>query len=101
MGEHKTMKQKVEEKLKSGNPGIIGDPTSLKAESSDRVPTEEEAGAASSKNGEQKKSLKQIAQQTNPTMLGDPISLKAEKVDSEPTEQDRGALGGKKRDSKI
>lgn len=98
MGEHKTMKQKVEEKLNSGNPGIIGDPTSLKAESSDRVPTEEEEGA---KRDSGHQSLKQIAQKTNPTMLGDPVSLKAEKVDSEPTEQDRGALGSKKRESKM
>lgn len=94
------MKQKTEEKLKSGKAGHIGDPTSLKNESSSRIPTESEHGARPEKKDEGHKTLKQVAQESNPSMLGDPVSLKAETSDSEPTDQDRGALG-KKRDSKI
>lgn len=99
MGDGKTMKQKTEEKLNSGNAGHIGDPTSLKNESSSGIPTETEAGAKPEKE-EGHKTLKQVAQETNPTMLGDPVSLKAETSNSEPTDQDRGAQS-KKRDSKI
>lgn len=92
------MKQKVEEKLNSGQAGVIGDPVSLKNENSGGIPTESEQGAKSD-NKKEHKTLKQVAQESNPTMLGDPVSLKAEAADSEPTDQDRGAL--KKRDSKI
>lgn len=98
MKDGKTMKQATEEKLNSGDAGHIGDPTSLKNDSSDLVPTESEQGAKQAKEGGQK-TLKQMAQD-NPTMLGDHVSLKAEKSDSEPTENDRGALK-KSRDSKI
>lgn len=94
------MKQKTEEKLNSGKAGHIGDPTSLKNESSSGIPTEDEAGAKPEKKEGDHKTLKQVAQESNPTMLGDPVSLKAETADSEPTDQDRGALN-KKRDSKI
>lgn len=98
MGEHKTLKEKTEEQLNSDKPGHIGDPTSLKAETSDRIPKKDEGGAK--KDGGHK-TLKQVAQESNPSMLGDPVSLKAEKSDSEPTDQDRGALNDKKRQSKI
>lgn len=102
MKDGKTMKEKMEEKLNSGDPGQIGDPTSLKNENSDRVPAESEQGAKQDKEGKQEghKTLKQVAQESNPSMLGDPVSLKAENSNTEPTEQDRGALN-KKRDSKI
>lgn len=39
MGYTKTLKQKAEEKLDSGNAGHVGDPVSLEAGSNDRVPT--------------------------------------------------------------
>lgn len=97
MGPGKTLKERSEEQLKSKNPGQIGDPTSLKAEGSERVPKESEAGAKK----EGHKTLKHVAQETNPTMLGDHVSLKAEKSDSEPTKEDRGALKQNKRESKI
>ena len=92
MGE--TLKEKAEKKLQEGNATQLGDPISLKAETSDRVPTPEEQGAA--KAGKDTNA----AQDNNPTQLGDHVSLKAEKSDSEPTDQDRGALKDK-RQSKI
>ncbi|KAJ9661891.1 hypothetical protein H2198_001643 [Neophaeococcomyces mojaviensis] len=95
MGNDQSLKEKAEHKLKSGNSSQLGDPVSLKAETSDRVPAESEEGA---KKGH--KTLKEVAQDTNPTMLGDPVSLKAETSNSEPTENDRGALKDK-RQSKI
>ncbi|KAF2173335.1 hypothetical protein M409DRAFT_17275 [Zasmidium cellare ATCC 36951] len=75
------------------NPTLLGDPVSLRAETSNTEPTEHDRGA---KGSDGKKSLKQIAEQkmkTNPSQLGDPVSLKAETSDTEPTEEDRGALG--------
>jgi hypothetical protein len=64
---------------------------SLKAETSNTHPTENDTGAK-----KEHKSLKQIAQETNPSQLGDPISLKAETSNTEPTPDDRGALKSKK-----
>ena len=119
MAPHKTLKQKAEEKLASRNATQLGDPISLKAETSDNIPTPEEAGAKGSHEDPNQplsdakpeskpppkdskhKTLKEIAQETNPTMLGDPISLKAETSDTEPTENDRGALHDKKIRSRI
>jgi beta-phosphoglucomutase-like phosphatase (HAD superfamily) len=89
-------------KLKDlANPTQLGDPVSLKAETADSMPTDQDRGSASSSKGTQssssnttnekdRKSLKELATQ-NPTMLGDPVSLKAETANSEPTDQDRGA----------
>jgi len=76
----------------------LGDPTSLKAETSDTVPTPTEGGAAPQNSDH--KSLKQIATETNkknPSMLGDPISLKAETSKTIPTEDEAGA----KKSSKL
>lgn len=67
-----TLKEKAEEKLKSGNPTQLGDPVSLKAETSKRDPTEEEKGA------DRAAKDTNASQEENPSMLGDPISLKAE-----------------------
>lgn len=92
MGE--TLKEKAEKKLQEGNATQLGDPISLKAETSDLVPTKEEEGAAKSGKDTNAK------QDTNKTQLGDPVSLKAEKSNSEPTNEDRGALK-EKRQSKI
>lgn len=71
-----TLKEKAEEKLKSGNPSQLGDPVSLKAETSDRIPTEDEKGAKPAGKATN------ASQDSNPTQLGDHVSLKAEK-DSE------------------
>lgn len=95
-----SLKDRAESSLKD-NPSALGDPVSLKAETSGNEPTEKDRP-----NKEQpdkpKKSLKEMAE-SNPTMLGDPVSLKAETADSEPTKDDRGALGTSKpkKESKI
>ncbi|KAG4433380.1 hypothetical protein IFR05_011140 [Cadophora sp. M221] len=98
------------------NPSQLGDPISLKAETTSHFPTPESQGASNSassstkeeikkvapaptegdggRNGQGKKTLRQKALdklQENPSQLGDPVSLKAETADSEPTENDRGA----------
>lgn len=77
------------------NPSQLGDPVSLKAETSNTKPTADDTGAKAGKGGNEKQTLKQKAEEklkTNPTMIGDPVSLKAETSDSEPTADDRGAL---------
>ncbi|KAI2640998.1 hypothetical protein GGS21DRAFT_487326 [Xylaria nigripes] len=49
-----TLREKASKKLKGpdANPSQLGDPISMKAETSDTVPTEEEGGAAQSSEGE-------------------------------------------------
>ncbi|KAK5006281.1 hypothetical protein LTR28_006675 [Elasticomyces elasticus] len=106
--------------LAKENPSMLGDPVSLKAETSTTEPTEHDRGAASAspntsssptnnsssttttnnnstESSNSHKSLKQLAQEklssSNPTMLGDPVSLKAETSETEPTPDDRGAAG--------
>ncbi|KAK6006696.1 hypothetical protein QM012_005704 [Aureobasidium pullulans] len=69
------------------NPSQLGDPVSLKAETSNTEPTEK---GRPNKSGDGHKSLKDLAQK-NPTQLGDPVSLRAETSNTEPTENDRGA----------
>ena len=95
------LKTKAENAL-SHNPTAIGDPISIKSET---TPSEHDLPGSDIKDSQRKgdgKSLKEIAQASNPTMLGDPVSLKAETSESEPTDQDRGASdAGKKRDSKL
>jgi len=88
-----TLKEKAEQSLKN-NPSALGDPVSLKAETSSRAPAESEEGAPKATNDTN------ASQTQNPSQLGDQVSLKAETSDSEPTEQDRGALKDK-RSSKI
>lgn len=92
--DNKTLKQLATSK-NAENPSQLGDPVSLKAETSDSEPTEQDRGAGGD---DGKKSLKQLAEgklETNASMLGDPVSLKAETADSEPTADDRGAAGVK------
>ncbi|EMF16655.1 uncharacterized protein SEPMUDRAFT_33315, partial [Sphaerulina musiva SO2202] len=79
------------------NPTLIGDPVSLKAETSNTGDLDGDDAQQGGKKG--KKSLKELAK-GNPSQLGDPVSLKAETSDTEPTDQDRGALGGR-RGSKL
>lgn len=69
------------------NPSQLGDPVSLKAETSKTEPTEKDRA---NKSGDGHKSLKDLAEK-NPTQLGDPVSLRAETSNTEPTENDRGA----------
>lgn len=88
-----TLKEKAEQKLKD-NPTALGDPVSLKAETSDRTPAESEEGA------EKAGKDTNASQEAKPTQLGDHTSLKAETSETEPTENDRGALKDK-RQSKI
>ncbi|KAF2764645.1 hypothetical protein EJ03DRAFT_301679 [Teratosphaeria nubilosa] len=81
------------------NPSQLGDPVSLKAETSDNQPTDQDRP----NKAPEKRSLKEIAQdkmETNPSMLGDPVSLKAETSNTEPTADDRGALGTSKNSGK-
>lgn len=90
---HETLKEKAQKKLDDGNASQLGDPVSMKAETSSYVPEGEEGAAKSGKDTN-------ASQDDNAAMLGDQVSLKAESSDSEPTEQDRGALKDK-RQSKI
>lgn len=100
--EKKTLKDIATEK-NSQNPSQLGDPVSLKAETSNTQPTENDLGAKGGKAGGEQ-TLKQKAesqlQKGNPSQLGDPVSLKAETADSEPTADDRGALGTSKNSGK-
>nr|POE47566.1 hypothetical protein CFP56_00897 [Quercus suber] len=90
-----TIRIKSLKSLAEKNPTQIGDPVSLKAETSSTEPTKDDK--PNKQGGE--KSLKDIAQdklKKNPSALGDPVSLKAETSNSEPTPDDRGALREKK-----
>ncbi|CAK3892320.1 Hypothetical predicted protein [Lecanosticta acicola] len=90
-------KKSLKDVAKDTNPSQLGDPVSLKAETSNTEPTDDDRGAKKNETeGGDNKSLKEVAQdkmKTNPSQLGDPVSLKAETSDTEPTEHDRGALG--------
>ena len=107
------------------NPSQLGDPISLKAETSNSSPTNQDRGASAPSanpkqdikkiapsptegdaDGKQKgnggdghKTLRQRAMdklEENPSQLGDPVSLKAETADSHPTDNDMGAAGKSK-----
>lgn len=113
-----TLREKASKKLhgKDANPSQLGDPISLKAETSSLVPTENDEGASSQGNAVsndegygskgnlddklREKAVKAVkGEGANPTQLGDPVSGKAETSDLVPTEGDEGAY--KKRDSKL
>lgn len=118
-----TLREKATKEIKGpgANPSQLGDPISLKAESSEHVPTEEEKGATKTsesspdpggieKNGQngkskgdeslREKAVKKLhGPDANPTQLGDPISLKAETTDDIPTDGEEGAHS--KRESKL
>ncbi|KAI2604230.1 uncharacterized protein GGS25DRAFT_452736 [Hypoxylon fragiforme] len=112
-----TLREKATKTLQDpdANPSQLGDPTSLKAEQSNHMPTEDERGAtqtsqsaspSSSSSGKSKshESLRERAvkklygPEANPSMLGDPTSLKAETSDTMPTDDEAGAHG---KDSKL
>jgi hypothetical protein len=94
----KSLKDIAKDNLKS-NPSALGDPISLKAETSDSEPTEADrpnkSGAARAIQGVPSDKMTK----PNPSQLGDHTSLRAETSNSEPTEDDRGAMGPTKRGS--
>lgn len=109
-----TLREKASRKLhgKDANPSQLGDPISLKAETSSLVPTEEEEGAQTHGNavssdegygskGNLDDNLRKQAVEAvkGATQQGDPASGKVETSDLVPTEGDEGAH--KKRDSKL
>ena len=103
---HSTAKQ-GQGKLKDAamkNPSMLGDHVSLKAETEESKPTDQDRGAKSEEGAHKKpeqhekeasrpqgKSKLKDAAMKNPSLLGDPVSMKAEGADSQPTDQDRGA----------
>lgn len=114
----KTLREKASKKLHGpdSNPSQLGDPVSLKAETSEHVPKPEEAGArgnssssssstastsaqtagsSSSRAGgetlREKATKKLKGPNANPSQLGDPISLKAETSDNVPEPSEEGA----------
>jgi len=113
----KTLREKASKKLQGpdANPNQLGDPISLKAETSDNIGTGDEKGAQSalasspskshstSNEGGSKKSgdregetLREKATRelngpdANPTQLGDPTSLKSETSPGVPVEREQG-----------
>ncbi|KAI0509101.1 hypothetical protein F5B22DRAFT_649377 [Xylaria bambusicola] len=121
-----TLREKATKKAQgpNANPSQLGDPISVKAESSDTVPTDDEGGAASqsssklpsqarterNQKGGQGERLREKAAKklngpdANPSMLGDPISLKNETTPGVPTDSEKGAREGEKvgrRDSRL
>ncbi|TKA62960.1 hypothetical protein B0A55_10646 [Friedmanniomyces simplex] len=92
--DNKSLKQIAKEK-QTAAPSQLGDPVSMKAETSSSSPTEQDKPNKAPNQAEHK-SLKESMQESlkhNATALGDPVSLKAETSDSEPTMDDRGARG--------
>ncbi|KAI1313950.1 hypothetical protein F5Y03DRAFT_389438 [Xylaria venustula] len=116
-----TLREKATKKIQGpdANPSQLGDPISIKAENSETVPTDGEAGASSSSSsskspsnsssgdGEtlrEKAAKKLNGPNANPSQLGDPISLKNETSPGIPVDSERGADGQEKvvkRDSKL
>lgn len=89
------LRQLAAEKLHGhgSNPSQLGDPVSLKAETSNTSPTDQDLGArsGSASNAKPTSSLSDAAKKT---MLGDPVSLKAETADKDPVDHDNGPSGG-------
>ncbi|KAI0409950.1 hypothetical protein F4802DRAFT_592831 [Xylaria palmicola] len=120
-----TLREKATKKIHGpdANPSLLGDPISIKAESSDTVPTRDEEGARPSspepsagpqrgdggggRGGEtlrEKAAKKLSGPDANPSQLGDPISLKNETTPGVPAESERGAASEEdvvKWDSKL
>ncbi|KAI0975272.1 hypothetical protein F4678DRAFT_321760 [Xylaria arbuscula] len=123
-----TLREKASKKIQGpdANPSQLGDPISIKAENSETVPTDDEAGASSSPSSSSKslpsskslssnnsgggetlreKAAKKLnGPDANPSQLGDPISLKNETSPGIPVESERGADCQEKvvkRDSKL
>ncbi|KAI0097911.1 hypothetical protein GGR51DRAFT_454969 [Nemania sp. FL0031] len=113
-----SLREKASKKVRGpdANPTQLGDPISLKAETSDYVPTEDEGGgelpspSASLEGGKNKRGTlrEKVAKKlngpdANPTQLGDPISLKNETSPGVPADSQQGTKSEEvvKRDSKL
>ncbi|KAI1743250.1 hypothetical protein F4680DRAFT_371336 [Xylaria scruposa] len=121
-----TLREKAAKKVRgpNANPSQLGDPISIKAETSDTAPSEEEdsansssssppSSASSSRSSNSKNSgdetLREKATKklngpdANPSQLGDPISLKNETSPGVPADSERGVKSEEvvKRDSKL
>ena len=92
MQDNKSLASITREK-NSKDPSQIGDPVSLKAETSDSKPTPDDTGAKSDSGNATLKQKAEEKLKNNPSALGDPVSLKAETSDTEVTKDDRGARG--------
>ncbi|KAI9706314.1 MAG: hypothetical protein M1820_004890 [Bogoriella megaspora] len=77
------------------NRSQLGDPVSIKAETSKTSPTEHDRPNSVPDKDLSLKELAEKKMESNPSQLGDPISLKAETSTREPTEEDRGAASDK------
>ncbi|KAK7935482.1 hypothetical protein PG985_000977 [Apiospora marii] len=126
-GSKETLRQKASKKLNgpNANPSMMGDPISLKAETSETIPTPDEAGAAptpsssrpsqggsGARNRDNKQGIRSPGEETlrekaakklkgpeaNSSQLGDPISLKNETSSHIPTPDEAGA---QRRESKL
>ena len=112
-----TLREKASRKIhgKGANPSQLGDPISIKAETSDRVPTDGEAGAGSSEEtlvpdrsdersegssarGSTPRRVGEAGR--NPTLLGDPISIHAE-TSSGTVRREEEDAGNSSRGSKL
>lgn len=105
-GQHESLREKAMKKVhgKDANPSQLGDPVSIKAETSSNVPTDNESGSTTLRGSEDSRgsgdgaggrgagedgtgsrsrrlTRREQAIGGNPSMLGDPISVKAEKED--------------------
>lgn len=106
---HESLREKIMKKVhgKDANPSQLGDPVSIKAETSDTVPTDDESGSTTLRGSEESSrggggdgraagagsraggrggqgrrlTRRERAVGGNPSMLGDPISVKAETED--------------------
>jgi hypothetical protein len=121
-----TLREKASKKIQGpdANPSQLGDPISIKAETSDYMPTEEAEGAPSSrtspispskshaKSGEgeggdetlrEKAAKKLNGPDANPSQLGDPISLKNETTPGVPVDGEQGTVSEDvtRQDSKL
>ncbi|KAI0538868.1 hypothetical protein GGR58DRAFT_273274 [Xylaria digitata] len=114
-----TLREKASKKEHGpdANPSQLGDPISIKAETSDYAPEEEEERGSSpsspspsvkpqSSRGEtlrEKAAKKLDGPNANPGQLGDPISLKSETSPGVPVDSERGAKSEEitKRGSKL
>ncbi|KAI3324637.1 hypothetical protein HD806DRAFT_51128 [Xylariaceae sp. AK1471] len=102
-----TLREKATKKMQGpdANPSQLGDPISIKAETSDNVPTEDAEGAKPSSSSKpessggdgdkgdslRKKAVKKLnGPDANPSQLGDPISLKNETSPGVPVESEQG-----------
>lgn len=123
-----TLREKAAKKLHGpdANPSQLGDPISLKAETSKTIPRPDGAGAGQSNSTSNnnnnnnnntssstreedghklrvKAAKKTCGPDANPSMLGDPVSLKNEASVNMPTDEEReaAAAGARRRDSKL